>query len=206
MAEVTDPKVLFQTVIEALKKEDGAAVLPLAPQMLAFSAENKPLRARVLAWLGQAEMFSGNYKAAGAAIRQSITLATELGDHEGVNQLKALLAQNTMRRQAAAGIVAPPPPIDLPDTPVLRANAMIGMGDHLTGEALARDARERARSAGDRREEVMALLALARIPSRASEAILEAAQVADASDDMNLVTAVAKAAKAAGVEIPPKVF
>lgn len=206
MAEVTDPKELFKSVIEALKREDGAAVLPLAPQLIALSADNKPLRARVLAWLGQAEMFSGNYKAAGQAIRQSITLATELGDTEGVNQLKALLAQNTMKRQTAAGMVAPPPPIDLPDTPVSRANAMITMGDHLTGETLAREAREKARAAGDRREEVMALLALARVPGRAPEAILEAAAVADASDDMNLVTAVSKAARAAGVEIPPKVF
>ncbi len=206
MAELTDPKALFQSIIDALRREDGAAVLALAPEALALSSDNKSLRARVLAWLGQAEMYCGNYKAAGQAVRQSIALATELGDKDDVLQLKALQAQITTRRQAAAGMMASPLPIDLPDTPVARANALIGMGDHLTGEMLARDAREKARVGGDAREEVMALLAIARIPGKAPEAILEAAAVADASDDMNLVTAVAQAAKAAGVEIPPKVF
>lgn len=206
MAELTDPKVLFQSIIDALRREDGAAVLALAPEALALSADNRSLRARVLAWLGQAEMLCGNYKAAGQAVRQSIAIATELGDKDDVLQLKALSAQITMRRQAAAGLMASPLPIDLPDTPVARANAVIAAGDHLRGEMMAREARERARAAGDPREEVMALLAMARIPERAAEAILEAAAVADASDDMNLVTAVAQAAKAAGVQIPPKEF
>ena len=53
---------------------------------------------------------------------------------------------------------------------------------------------------------MLALLALARVPTCTTEAILDAAAVADESNDMNLVTAVAQAAKAAKVVLPSKVF
>jgi hypothetical protein len=52
----------------------------------------------------------------------------------------------------------------------------------------------------------MALLALARAPGEAEAAVREAADVADRSNDMNLVTAVARAARAAGVVLPPLIF
>ena len=203
MAEL-DP--LFHEVVAALKREDGAAVLARAPELLRLAGENLGLKGRVLAWLAQAEMFNGDLKAASQAARQALAVAREAGDDKGQLAIRGLQAQITMKRQEAAGREASPLPIDLPNTPVSRAMSLITMGDLAQGEALAREARRLAKAAGDAREEVMALLALARVPSCTNEAIAEAATVADASSDMNLVTAVAKAAKAAGIPLPPKVF
>lgn len=205
MAEPIDPRTLFQTIIDHLKREEGPPVLALAPQALLASNDNPALRARVLAWLAQAEMFAGNYKAAGQAVRQAIALAQQNGDAQGVNQLKSLQAQIALKRQAAAGMNASPPP-EVLDSPLFRASSAIAAGDLATGEVLANEALQAARAAGSARDLVMALLTLARLPGRAPTAIAEAASVADASDDMNLVTAVAQAAKAAGVELPSKVF
>lgn len=203
MAEPTDPRALFQTIIEHLKKEEGAPVLALAGEALAASKDSPALRARVLAWLGQAEMFEKNYKGASQAVRQAIALAQQNGDAQGVNQLKSLLAQITMRRQAALQAV---PPAELVDTPLFRADAAITRGEHEEGERLARALIADARERGDAREQVLGLLAIARIPGKAADSIAAAAEIADRSEDMNLVTAVAHAAKAAGVEIAPKVF
>lgn len=203
MAEPLEPKVLFQTIIEHLKREEGPPVLALAPQALEASKDHPALRARVLAWLGQAEMFAGNYKAAGQAVRQAIALAQEIGDTQGVNQLKSLQAQVAMRRQAALAAV---PPAEILDTPLFRADAAISRGDHAEGEALARQVITESQRAGNARDHVLGLLTLARVPGQAAESIAEAARVADESGDMNLVTAVARAAKAAGVEIAPRVF
>lgn len=205
MAEIADNKALFDEVIEALKREDGASVLARAPELLAASADSKGMRARVIAWLGQAEMFNGNFKAAGQAVRQAIALATEAGDNEGVQALKALQAQVAMRRQAAKGMEAAPLPLDL-NTPVSRAAAAIHQGDLRTGEVLALEGLTQAEAAGDFREQILALLTLARLPGQAERHILRAVEVADQSDDMNLVTAAAKAAQAAGIALPKKVF
>ena len=64
----------------------------------------------------------------------------------------------------------------------------------------------RDRSSDDAREEVLSLLALARIPGRCEAAIKDAQSVADSSSDKNLVTAVARAARAAGVPLPKQIF
>lgn len=197
---------LFMEAIAALKREDGAAVLARAPELIRAAGDNPAMKGRVLAWLAQAEMFNGDLKAASQAARQALAVAKDAGDEKGQLAIRGLQAQITMKRQEAAGRDAAPLPVELPNTPVSRAMAMITMGDLSTGEALAREARRLAREAGDAREEVMALLALARVPACAAEAIHEAAAAADASGDMNLVTAVSKAAKAAGVPLPTKVF
>ena len=47
---------------------------------------------------------------------------------------------------------------------------------------------------------------LARLPHRTESALKQAHQIADTSGDMNLVTAVARAAKAAGVDFGVRVF
>lgn len=200
-----EARELFQTIIDHLKREQGAPVLALAPQALEASKDNPALRARVLAWLGQAEMFEGNYKGASAAVRQAKALAEQGGDTAAVNQLKSLLAQITMRRQAASGLAAVPQN-EILDTPLFRADAAISRGDLEQGEALARTAIAAAVESGNARDQVLGLLTIARIPGKAAESIAEAGAIADASGDMNLVTAVAQAARAAGIEIAPKVF
>jgi hypothetical protein len=91
-------------------------------------------------------------------------------------------------------------------TPVGLAVEALDKGETKRGELLALGAHRLAVRDGDVREQVLALLALARIPHRTTAAIDEAARVADESGDANLVTAVAKAAKAAGHALPKHVF
>ena len=86
------------------------------------------------------------------------------------------------------------------------AVAALDAGRTQAGELLALGALSQARAAQDNREIILALLALARLPHRTTAALKQAHGVADASGDMNLVTAVSRAAKAAGVEFDVFIF
>ena len=86
------------------------------------------------------------------------------------------------------------------------AVAALDAGKLKSGELLALGALRQARDANDNRESVLALLALARLPHRTEAALMQAHAIADASGDMNLVTAVAHAAKAAGMSFGVRVF
>ena len=203
MAEV-EPAARMLGMVAALRQGRPEDVLRDAPSTLEAVADEPLLTARVHAWLAQAHLATGDLVEASRAARAAITAAKAGGDTAGVEQLRGLLGQITLARQAAATQANEPPP--LPDTPVARASAALDAGRNDEGEALALTARAAAQADGDAREEVLALLALARVPHRTREALLAARDVADDSDDMNLVTAVAHAADAAGLPFPPKVF
>jgi len=108
-----------------------------------------------------------------------------------------------VRGKVAADVAANMP---LPDTLLGKAVAAIDANDNETGASLARQARIEAQSMGNFRDEVFALLALAKIPGQEDSAIRAAYEVADSVDDKNLVTAVSRAAKAADVPLPKKIF
>ena len=74
------------------------------------------------------------------------------------------------------------------------------------GTQLAQQAQQLAAEAGDAREEVLAWLVLARIPVHATRAITQAHAVADEANEPGLITAVAHAARAAGVDLPVHIF
>lgn len=156
--------------------------------------------ARANAWRAQAAMDLGRYDEATRSLRLALRQLRALGDAEGLAAL-APLQQDLFARRAAVASQGP-----LPDTPLGRALAAMDAGDWARGEALALEAAAAADAEADPREQVMARLALARVPGRAEAAIHEAAALADASDDRNLVTAVARAARAADVVLAPHVF
>ncbi len=114
------------------------------------------------------------------------------------------LGAQVARAAIAAAAAAPAP--STPSTPSGRAVAAFDAGDPDFGAQLARAAIAAAREAADPREEVIALLALARHPDHTEASIRAAADVADRANDFNLVTAVAHAARSAGVTFAPKVF
>lgn len=165
------------------------------------AAEGRPaLAARLRAWEAQAAASRGDGKRARAALRAAHGLATAIGDEQGI------AAVTELRSQLMHTLLARRPPAELADTPVARANRAVDAGDEASGLELAREARNQARRAGDAREEVLALLVEARVAGHAEQAIRTAAAVADRSNDRNLVTAVAHAARAAGVDLGVHIF
>lgn len=192
---VSDAEQAILEMVLALRKGDGAKALEVA-ETAYDGAEGRPaLEARVLTWWAQALRLAGDRDGARARLGAALAKAEEAGDDEGVAAIQPLLAE-----------LAPPAATPAVSTPVGLAVQALDKGDTKRGEILALGAHRLAVRDGDVREQVLALLALARLPHRTHAAISAAARVADDSGDANLVTAVAKAAKAAGHALPKHVF
>jgi hypothetical protein len=192
---VSDQEQALLEMVLALKKGDGAKALEVAETAYEGAAGRPALEARVLTWWAQALQIAGDRDGARARLGAALAKAEEAGDAAGVEAIQPLLAELTP--------AARPPPST---TPVGLAVEALDKGETKRGELLALGAHRLAVRDGDVREQILALLALARLPHRTQAAIAEAARVADASGDANLVTAVAKAAKAAAVPLPKHVF
>lgn len=196
-----DADALAMQLYRAVAAGDGAAVAGLLPAARAAAEGRLALAARVEAWAAQDALARGDVREAARCVRAALARARAAGDEAGLAALGPLQQRIFAARAAAAG----PPGGAAADTPAGRAVEAFDRGAP-EARALALEAREAGRRAGDAKEEVVALLALARVPGEAARWVREAAAVADASGDMNLVTAVAKAAKAAGVELDAFVF
>jgi hypothetical protein len=192
---VSDQEQAILEMVLALKKGDGAKALEVAETAYEGAAGRPALEARVLTWWAQALQIAGDRDGARARLGAALAKAEEAGDAAGVESIQPLLAQ-------LAPVSKPPASA----TPVGLAVEALDKGETKRGELLALGAHRLAVRDGDVREQILALLALARLPHRTHAAIEEAARVADESGDANLVTAVAKAAKAAGRALPKHVF
>ncbi|HCH63348.1 MAG: hypothetical protein CL927_12870 [Deltaproteobacteria bacterium] len=178
--------------------KEAAEVLPLLVEA-ADAAGRADLCARGLTWLGHAHLQRNDLRSARAALRKAAAIATALGESNGIEAISDL------RKAVGAKAMQASPP-HLTETALGQACAALDDGDTASGEQLALEALEQAQDARNPRDQVLALLALARVPGRAESSIHKAAAVADRSNDRNLVTAVAHAARAAGVLFAPKVF
>jgi hypothetical protein len=192
---VSDQEQAILEMVLALRKGDGAKALQVAEVAYEGAAGRPALEARVLTWWAQALRIAGDRDGARARLGAALAKAEEAGDGEGVAAIQPLLAE-------LAPLAAKPSVT----SPVGLAVEALDKGETKRGELLALGAHRLAVRDGDLREQVLALLALARLPHRTHAAIEEAARVADESGDANLVTAVAKAAKAAGRALPKHVF
>jgi len=142
----------------------------------------------------------------------AIRLAKADGDTEGVLALRALHAELSASvaslRAAEAGRMADRALLDADEaamdaeTLLRRSGAFGDAGEAAEAERTARLALSRATNP---REQVLTRLALARL-TRDPALILEAHRIADASDDQNLLTAVAHAARALAVRLPTPSF
>lgn len=216
------PDEAARAAYEALKRKDWTGALAAAEQV---RAPDRPgLEARAASYRAQALRELGRVEEAERAAASAVQLAKKAGDAEGVTQLRALhasilqgvaatkLADQERARDAAlahthdedllAGLVGAERAAAL----VRKAGALVDAG--LLADALvtADRAREEAHAAGAPREEVLALLCAARAAVDPAPFVLAAHAVADATNDMNLVTAVARAARAAGVTLPAPRF
>lgn len=193
---------LAVALVQALARQDGTEALALGAALEPIIGDRPPLRARHATWMAQAHQLVGDLPAASAKIREAIALAQAAGEVDAIPALKQLKA-TIVRGKVAADVAANAP---LPDTLLGRAVSAIDQGNITEGARLARQARIEAQSTANHRDEVFALLALARIDGHEDSAIRAAYEVADAADDKNLVTAVSRAAKAAHIELPKKLF
>ena len=187
-------------IVQALARQDALKALQLCKQLTPMVEGRVRMQARLAAWKAQANQLEGDLEQALVDVRAAIALAQQADETEAIAPLRALKAQIVSAKAALSTAQSLP----LPDTELGRAVEQISNGNMQDGGRLARQARIRAQSEGNHRDEVFALLALARIPGQEDSAIRAAAQVADESNDKNLVTAVAQAARAAKIKLPPK--
>jgi hypothetical protein len=193
---------LAVAMVQALARQDGDQALAIGAALGPAITDRPSLLARHMAWTAQAHLLRGEHTLARASLKRATALAEASGDAAALPGLRKLATEIFQAKASAAAAKASP----LPDTLVGRALAAIDTGNFKAGTDLALAARSAAKAGDDAREEVLALLALARVPGRADGAVKAAHAVADASSDKNLVTAVARAARAAGIEIPKQVF
>lgn len=172
----------------------------LLEQLVPAAGDRPKLAGRLCAWAAQACLALQDPKPARRHLSAALRLARTTDDAD------ALQALAPLQQAVFAAMTAAARPPQEPQTPAAHAVAAYDAGDAERGERLARDARRLAQASGDAKEEVVALLALARSPGLAQTVLREAAVVADTSGDRNLVTAVAKACRAAGVDLGAKVF
>ncbi|MFZ5476016.1 MAG: hypothetical protein ACOZNI_04515 [Myxococcota bacterium] len=184
---------------EALRRRDAEGALRALD---GFVSADPALAARSASYRAQALRALARVEEAERAAAEAVRLAKAAGDPDAVTALRQLHA-SILASVAAMRTAERRHTGDTSD--VSRVLSLAGEGRPDEALALARVIRERARAAGDAREEVLALLACARVAD-AEPWIAEAHAVADASDDMNLVTAVAQAARAAGVRLAPPRF
>jgi len=193
---------LAVALVQALARQDGDEAMGLAMALDPLIGDRPSLRARHATWMAQAHQLRGELDQATSMIRHAIALATIAGDADALPALKALKIQFVTGKiaQASAG------ELPMPETLLGRAVHAMDQGNMDEGVRLARQARIEAQSVANSRDEVFSLLALARIPGQEDSAIRAAHDVADQSNDKNLVTAVSRAAHAAAVPLPKKVF
>jgi tetratricopeptide (TPR) repeat protein len=202
---------------EALVCLDDALAGGLAPEL---EARARGMRAQALLLLGRPEE-------ARDAVNAAIRAARALGDSEGVQQLRALSGQihaalageaaREQGRKESARVAATPlrelldpeaPPLEQAMSLLKKADAEIDAGRPGAGAFLAARALDLARAHGEGvREQVYALLTLVRARPEQAEALLaEAWEIADRGDNQAMVTAVAQAARSAGVPLAPHIF
>jgi hypothetical protein len=181
---------------ESLRRRDAEGALAA---LEGFSADDPGRAARAAGYRAQALRTLARVDEAERAAAEAVRLAKRAGDADGVAALRQLHA-SILASVAAVRAAAQQAAGDTSDGSVGRVLELAKAGRSEEATHLACVIRDRARAAGDAREEVLALLAAARAgdPHRW---IREAHAVADASDDQNLVTAVAQAARAAGVRL-----
>ncbi len=191
-----DARTIYRLLQAGKNREALERLPPFIDQ--ADSATRPDLCARGLAWLGQAHLGLNDLAGARQALRRASAIATAIEDEAGLQAIREL------RNELGARAMAAPPSVPEPDDSLIaRACAAFDLGRPAEGLTLARQAQAAAASP---RDEVLALLAIARAPAETHAAILHAAEVADRASDFNLVHAVTRASRAAGVVLPPKVF
>ncbi len=194
---------------ERMRRGETEAALAL---LMSLTELTPAEAARAHAWRGQALRALGRPEEGARAVIEAIRAARAMGDTEGVSALRALhaeLAASVAAGQAAeAGRRADAALVDTPDdsldadTLLRKAGALHDAGRIAESARCLALAGERATSP---RDAVLVHLARARLSQDPAE-VHAAHRIAEASDDQNLLTAVAHAARALGIRFAPPSF
>jgi tetratricopeptide (TPR) repeat protein len=186
-----------ERVYIALQQGDFSSALDSVEHALSL-IENRPLlRARLLAWQGQAFFGLHQLEQAQQSVLRGLSLARKAKDTPGVEALRRL------HREIVAGLAMRQRPLDATDSWISQSCIAFDEGQNKRGVELALKALSEADTP---RDQVIALLALARSPEQVQGAVFRAHQIAQSSEDFNLINAVAKAARAAKIILSPHVF
>jgi tetratricopeptide (TPR) repeat protein len=186
-----------ERVYIALQQDDFSSALDSIEQALGLSEQRPLLRARLLAWQGQAFLGLHQLEPAQQSVLRGLSLARKAQDTHGVEALRRL------HREIIARLAARHPPPDIADSWISKSCIAFDEGLDTRGVEFARKALDEADTP---RDQVLALLALARSPEQATDAVFQAHKIAQSSEDFNLISAVAKAARAAKIVLSPHVF
>ena len=198
------------------------ALLPVAEDAeLAADETLRDIYARVCSLLAQSYIESGRPEASLRWIRQAMRQLRTLDDKDGIGQVKALqdqavaaLAERTEwagaheHQQVAATpmatlLDAARTPDERADAYLKKAGAELSLRQLDRARSYAQEALQIGETEGSARAHVFALLMLARIePDGAEPHLLQALARADEANEFNLVSAIATAARHAGVELP----
>ena len=188
---------------------------------LARAADLADVRARACSLLAQALLATGRASEALPRAEEALELARRLGDPDGLRQIESLSSEIREalrneervqdRRIRAERLAAIPlhevearvrDPLALIEVLVRKANAEADSGRTAQALTIAERALVDALTVDDVRLEVMARLSVARAaPDRAQHELERAHARASEAREFNLVTAVARAAVAHGVEV-----
>lgn len=180
------------------------------------------VRARVGSLYAQAALGAGQLDVADRACRDALRLLRRLGDRGGLDQVRKLQdeivvalarAAEHAQRLAEQRTVASTPlahllagvtdPMVRAELLVKKATAHADLGEHDAGLPLAQEALSLAHTHDSTQWVVLANLALVRLdPAHAGDHLIAAHTRADAADEFNLISTVARAATLAGVSLP----
>ena len=194
-----------------LQRNQPQNVLTEGPDALRAAAGRPRLRARIHAWMAQAHWMQGDIANASQSLKRAKAIAKANQDDVGMKALLQLEETIKRPRVVANAPMAPtrvlPESLRQPDaSPLAKAVTALQQGNTTLAEEIADHALAVAINQKDPKEQVVALLILAQLEHRRTSALDQAAEVADGSQDMNLVTAVSKAAKSVGHQFPQKAF
>ena len=188
------------TIIEALKKSDADTVISIQNEALQTAVDQPDLLAKMHGWIAQAYLLKGNGEKAMKHSSKGIRHARSVFDDQGVKILKDIRSRAISIQQAQQQFNANS------DSLLAQADEAFKSNNIERARALTEQAIQIADSEIDVREQILARLMMVRIVENKSDVLAEALEIADKSNDKNLVTAVKKAMDAIGIEIPTHVF
>lgn len=220
MTSAGEPSLLAQQAWERLQADDAEGVLALLDGV----SLPPPLHGRAMAWRGQALEQLGRHEEAAAAIMEAMREARRLGDHDALEALRGVharvrsiqaAAEHAARESARDRDWISRSEVELLDgaTPAERVDRLLRQANALLGVSRAEEAAARLEIAvleadqlGELRPRVLTRLCLLRLPPALlpdpASVLFSAWKLADDANDANLVTAVAHAARAAGLRPP----
>ena len=194
--DTTFPHTLAQDIQDALSHKQSLIVIDI------WKAQEKNLQEypvwlpKFHYWLAQAHALEHAPKLALRHCNTGIRLAKMISDTEMLmllEQLREGTAQQLLQEQA-------------PPTPLEDALELIAHKQYDQAKDTLYHLYHTARTQQDHKMEILALLALAKIPSLQQECVTKAYDRCQELDDFNLITLVKKSMDALGIPVPVHIF